>query len=270
MATTTTTTLIAPATTEQVDRRTTESWRQYLAPGTDTLANKAGLTDPREAERYERTMTTRRLAELPRTPHTPGGYKNIHKHLFQDVYEWAGQSRTVEMHRSEQQPDGTVRRDAFIPTRFIEQGLATTFNDLKPALDRLRQEALKPPEERNIELVAKVAASHVGALNFVHAFRDGNGRTMRAQVDNLAQEAGLRLNEQALDRAAWNRGSHEINADPKNTATLARTISAALEPRERTIERQQAVARGIKPPDVPHHARDVPGPRQERDYGLGD
>ena len=176
----TTTTIPAdPANIEQTDRRTTESWRQYLAPGTNTLANKAGLTDPRQAEQYERTMTTRRLADLPRTPHTPVGYKSIHKHLFQDVYEWAGQTRTVEMHRSERQPDGSVRQDAFIPTRFIGQGLATTFGDLKPALDRLRQEAKKPPEERNVELVAKVAASHVGALNFVHAFRDGNGRTMR-------------------------------------------------------------------------------------------
>ena len=252
------------------DRANSTAWEQYVDPASGTLRNKLGVTDPYVAAEIERGATTARLADLPRTPHTPEGYKSIHKHLFQDVYEWAGQSRTVEMHRSEQQPDGTTRRDAFIPTRFIEQGLATTFNDLKPALDRLRQEARKPPEERNVELVAKVAASHVGALNFVHAFRDGNGRTMRAQVDNLAQEAGLRLNEAALDKAAWNRGSHEINADPKNTATLARTISAALEPRERAVERQQAVARGIKPPDVPRHVRDVPGPRQERDYGLGD
>jgi cell filamentation protein len=246
------------------------AWQAYQYPKSQTLRNKLDIHDREKLESLERTLTSGRLTDLSRTPHTPEGYKSIHKHLFQDVYEWAGQSRTVEMHRSEQQPDGTVRRDAFIPTRFIEQGLATTFNDLKPALDRLRQEARKPPEERNVELVAKVAASHVGALNFVHAFRDGNGRTMRAQVDNLAQEAGLRLNEQALDRAAWNRGSHEINADPKNTATLARTIAPALEPRERAVERQQAVARGIKPPDVPRHARDVPGPRQERDYGLGD
>ena len=271
MATTTSSsTQPAPEAADQADRRATDTWRRYLAPGTDTLANKAGLTDPREAEQYERVMTTRRLADLPRTPHTPEGYKAAHKHLFQDVYEWAGQVRRVEMHRSEQMSDGTVRRDAFIPTRFIEQGLTTAFNDLKPALPRLRQEAARPPDERNVELVAKVAASHVGALNFVHAFRDGNGRTMRAQVDNLAQDAGLRLNEAALDRAAWNRGSHEINADPQNTATLARTIAAALEPRERFIERQQSIARGERPPHVGRHARDLPGPRQERDYVLGD
>ena len=246
------------------------AWQAYQYPPSQTLRNKLDIHDREKLESLERTLTSGRLTDLPRTPHTPEGYKSIHKHLFQDVYAWAGQTRTVEMHRSEQMPDSTVRRDAFIPTRFIKQGLTTTFSDLKPTLGRLRQEARKPPEERNVELVAKVAASHVGELNFVHAFRDGNGRTMRAQVDNLAQEAGLRLDEQALDRAAWNRGSHEINADPKNTATLARTITAALEPRERHLERQQAVSRGERPPHVPRHARDVPGPRQERDYGLGD
>ena len=259
-----------PAAGRDADHANTAAWERYVYPATGVLRNKLGVTDPRVAVEIERGATTARLADLPQTPHTPEGYKAIHRHLFQDVYEWAGQVRQVEMHRSEQLPDGTTRADAFLPTRFIEQGLATAFNDLKPALDRLRQEAAKPPEDRNIELVAKVAAAHVGALNFVHAFRDGNGRAMRAQADNLAQEAGLRLNEAALDRAAWNRGSHEINADPKDTATLARTIAAALEPRERHLERQQAVSRGERPPHVGRHARDLPGPRQERDRGLGD
>ena len=218
------------------------------------LRDKLGVRDPTVAAEVERGVSTARLVDLPRTPHTPEGYKAIHRHLFQDVYERAGKPRTVEMHRTSREADGTVRADAFIPSRFIEQGLATTFNDLKPALDRLRQEARKPPEERNAELVAKVAASHVGALNFVHPFRDGNGRAMRAQVDNLAQEAGLRLNEHVLDRAAWNRGSHEVNTDPKDTATLARTIAAALEPRERHLERQQFAARGECPPHVGRHA----------------
>ena len=254
----------------QVDRQTSEAWRQYLYPDTHALRNKLDLRDPEALREFERSATTARLDDLPRTPHTPEGYKAIHRHLFQDVYEWAGKPRTVEMHRSEQTPDGTVRRDAFIPTPFIERGLSSTFDTLQTTLPRLRQEARKPPERRDAELVAKVAASHVGALNFIHAFRDGNGRTMRAQVDNLAQEAGLRLNEAALDKAAWNRGSHEINNDPQNTATLARTIAAALEPRERFAERQAYVARGERPPHVPRHARDVPGPRDERDYGLGD
>ena len=70
--------------------------------------------------------------------------------------------------------------------------------------------------------------------------------------------------------AAWNRGSHEANDDPKNTLTLARIIAAALEPRERTAEREKYVARGERPPHVGRHARDAPGRRDERDYEIAD
>ena len=167
-----------------------EAWQRYFEPGTEVLANRRGIRDAAELEQYERAMTSRRLAELPRTPHTPEGYKQIHRHLFQDLYEWAGRPRTVNMMRTETLPDGTVRRDDFIPPRFVEQGLATAFAELQPALPQLRREAKRPPEERDAEVVARAAAGLVSSLNFAHAFRDGNGRTMRAQVDNLAQEAG--------------------------------------------------------------------------------
>ena len=247
-----------------------EAWRAYLYPGTDTLANKLDLRDPAALGRAERTLTAGRLADLPRTPHTPEGYQAIHAHLFQDVYEWAGRPRTVDMHRTEVQPDGTLRRDVYLPARHIARGLETAFADLLPALPRLRAEAAKPPAGRDAKLVAEVVAAHVGALNFAHAFREGNGRAMRAQADNLAREAGLRLNEAALDRREWGRGAHEVNGDPSATATLARALAAALEPRERSAERERSAAAGVRPPHVPRHARDAPGRRDERDYGLGD
>ena len=258
-------------------------WKRYVYD-TGVLRNKLGITDPSVAAEVERVATTARLADLPRTPHTAEGYKAIHRHLFQDLYDWAGRTRTVDMHRRETLADGTERQDSYLPHRFIGRALDMTFEDLKPALASLRREAAKEPHERDAALVARVAAAHVGALNFVHAFRDGNGRTMRAQVDNLAQEAGLRLDEAALSKREWDRGSHEANADPNDTATLARAIAAALEPRERHQKRQQAAARGELPPAVAPHARDTPGPRAERppakprrrhreadrDHGLGD
>ena len=247
-----------------------DAWQSYIYPDTGTLRNKLDERDGEKLQKAERSMTTRRLADLPRTPHTPEGYKQIHKHLFQDVYEWAGKVRNVEMHRSDPQPDGSVRRDAFIQTRYIEQGLTTAFNDLNAALPRVRQEAKRPPKERDVELVAQAAAMHVGGLNYVHAFRDGNGRAMRAQVDNVSREAGLRLNEEALDLTAWNRGSAELNRDPANTATLARAVAAALEPRELHAERVRQAKRGVKPPTITRPSRDVPGPRDERDYDITD
>ena len=248
----------------------TAAWQAYLYPGTDVMRNRFDVRDARVLAEIERGASTARLADLPRTPHTPEGFKAIHRHLFQDVYEWAGKPRTVEMHRSDPQADGTTRHDAFLQTRFIEQGLATSFKHLDPLLPRLEVQARMDPRLRDVQAVANVIARHVADLNFVHAFRDGNGRTMRAQADNLAQTAGLRLNEAALDREAWNRGSADANRDPLDVKTLRQVIGRALETREQALERQHHVARGERPPHVGRHARDLPGARQERDYGLGE
>ena len=175
---------------------------------------------------------------------TPAGYKALHRHLFQDVFEWAGQPRAVNMHRADKRADGTIRRSDYIAVRFIEQGLHTAFDQIKPALPRLKVEALKVPEQRNLKLVAEIAAAHVGALNYVHAFRDGNGRAMRQRVEHLANEAGLHLDQSKLDRGKWNEGCHRINADPRDSKLLTSAIAAALAPRERVLDRERSAARG--------------------------
>ena len=73
----------------------------YLYPGTNVLQNLRGLTDPELLERFEARRTHRRIAELIDRP-APGRFdvahfKAIHRYIFQDVYEWAGQFRTVNM-----------------------------------------------------------------------------------------------------------------------------------------------------------------------------
>jgi cell filamentation protein len=70
----------------------------YVYPETDVLINKAGIRDPAKLEQFERLMTAQRMLQpLTRTPITYAGYKAIHRHLFQDVYDWAGQPRTVDI-----------------------------------------------------------------------------------------------------------------------------------------------------------------------------
>jgi cell filamentation protein len=79
----------------------TENSDPYLYPGTNVLKNLRGLTDAKLLERFEARRTHRRLAELIDAP-LPGGFdiahlKAIHRYIFQDVYEWAGQFRTVNL-----------------------------------------------------------------------------------------------------------------------------------------------------------------------------
>src|ERR1700683_1215717 len=79
----------------------TENSDPYLYPGTDVLKNLRGLTDPKQLARFEARRTHQRIVELIDTP-VPGRFdvahfKAIHRYIFQDVYEWAGLFRTVNI-----------------------------------------------------------------------------------------------------------------------------------------------------------------------------
>ncbi|MCX6415646.1 MAG: cell filamentation protein Fic, partial [Actinobacteria bacterium] len=74
----------------------------FLYPGTDVLRNRLNITNAQELERAERALTFGRLVELRSTGAGAGGFdfahlQAIHRHVFQDVYEWAGQVRAVTL-----------------------------------------------------------------------------------------------------------------------------------------------------------------------------
>ena len=118
----------------------TAAWQAYLQPN-GALRNKLSIEDAAELERAERRRVAARAVQIETGAagpfaHTPAGYKALHRHLFQDVYEWAGQARTVNMHRQDKREDGTDRTSTYLAARFIDQGLQTSFDQLKPALPR--------------------------------------------------------------------------------------------------------------------------------------
>ncbi|MGA9427429.1 MAG: Fic family protein, partial [Terracidiphilus sp.] len=68
----------------------------YSYPGTSILKNLLDLRDPRALEDFEVEIFALRSEEpLPIGAFDPAHYCSIHHHLFQDVYEWAGQYRTL-------------------------------------------------------------------------------------------------------------------------------------------------------------------------------
>ena len=154
----------------------TENSDPYLYPGTNVLKNLRGLTDSKLLERFEARQTHRRIAELIDTP-VPGGFdiahvKAIHWHIFQDVYEWAGQFRTVNISKG---------GHLFGLPAFLE-----------PAL---RQILAKMATENHLvdldaEIFADRAAYFLGELNAAHPFREGNGRTQREFIRELGLKAG--------------------------------------------------------------------------------
>ena len=88
----------------------------YLYPGASVLRNRLGLTDPDQLDKVERRLVAQRIAEgAPRGGFDLAHLRAIHRHLFQDIYAWAGELRTVEIAKGGHQ---------FQFRQFIETGMA--------------------------------------------------------------------------------------------------------------------------------------------------
>lgn len=151
----------------------------YTDPKTGLLRNLQEITDKDVLLFVESGAVTKRLQELYENPIKIKGIDSlfeIHKHLFQDIYEWAGEKRVVEISKDGKQFFPTSHFDnAF---RYINQ-LIAEFNDI-PA--------------DNKKMLADKLAEILDNVNYLHPFREGNGRTQREFLRLLALEKGLNLN----------------------------------------------------------------------------
>ncbi|MBI3759460.1 MAG: Fic family protein, partial [Deltaproteobacteria bacterium] len=109
----------------------------------------------------------------------------IHRHLFQDVYEWAGEVRTVELNKGGQQ---------FQFRRYIETGKADVHKRLADA------NFLKGLSRADF---AGQAARIAGDVNYVHPFREGNGRTQLFYLEQLAGQASHPLDLARIAPERW-------------------------------------------------------------------
>jgi len=158
----------------------------YVYPGTDVLINKENIRDHEQLEAFERVMTANRMETLPAgIPLTADGYRQIHRYIFQDVYDWAGRDRSVNISKG---------GDPFCFAPFIAGQLEQRFAIIQ-AEDGLKGLA---PEE-----FAARAAEHICELNAIHPFREGNGRTQRAFLERLAEHAGHPIALERIDPAVW-------------------------------------------------------------------
>lgn len=158
----------------------------YCYPGTTVLRNLLGIKDAVVLEEIETELTTARADEpLPSGLLDADHYRAIHHHLFQDVYEWAGQIRTVRTSKG---------ASHFCYPEYIEAELGKLFAGLAAA-DHL--------VGRTPEAFAAAAAEFLATLNVIHAFREGNGRAQLSFMLLLAETAGHPLHMERLDPAAW-------------------------------------------------------------------
>lgn len=151
----------------------------YTDPKSGILRNLQGITDEDDLVFVESGAVSKRLDELYKKPIKIKGIESlfeIHKHLFQDLYSWAGKKRTVEISKGRKQ---------FFPT--------THFNNAFRYIDSLIIE-YKGVSKNDVKLLAHKLAEILDNINFLHPFREGNGRTQREFLRLFALEKNLKLN----------------------------------------------------------------------------
>ncbi|MEK0210535.1 Fic/DOC family protein [Bifidobacterium mongoliense] len=152
----------------------------YLIPGTGVLRNLVNAHSGQALNAAENDWVTFRFLQLQKTPLTAEGTVKqlqwIHHFLFQDVYEWAGRIRIIDMSKG----GGSV----FQPLQLFATGVQyaeTTLRDdhMLQGLDRGR-------------FIERLAVSFDN-FNTLHPFREGNGRTQRVFWTLIARDAGWGL-----------------------------------------------------------------------------
>ena len=158
----------------------------YSDPVTGVPYNKLGLGTAAGLEAAEREITHAALILVDESPVSPSydlpHLQEIHKRIFGDIYEWAGQIRTVAI----------AKGAMFCLPQYIDSSAAVIFGELhdEDCLRGLRRDAF----------VGRLA-HYLGEVNALHPFREGNGRAQRAFFGQLARDAGFTLAWQHLDPA---------------------------------------------------------------------
>ena len=179
----------------------------YCYPGTDVLRNKAEITNAEDLDAYEGELSTLRSIEILENP-VAGQFnlahlQRIHLSLFQDIYDWAGEIRTVDISR------GNSR---FANVRFIEAAANDIFNKLA------RENWLKGLDA---DALSKRLAHYLSEINALHPFREGNGRVQRIFISQLSQSAGYQLDYSDLEQEQIYRAMElAFNGDESILANL--------------------------------------------------
>lgn len=177
-------------------------WDDYFWPGTQVLVNKFGITDPGALRRVEYLFAARRQREItdgkvviPAT-FDAEHLRAAHAHLFGDVYEWAGQWRTVQMSK-----DSSVFAETPVGVEFrLAQAAGVAAGTDWPRVDR--------------EGFAQAVGGFYAEINHAHSFREGNGRVGKLLLSQLAERSRFVLDFDRISPQEWNQVSERIHPRP--------------------------------------------------------
>ena len=167
-------------------------WNNYFYPGTNVLKNKLGITNAEELQQAEADITFKKLTELYLNPiegnFDAEHYREIHRYLFDDIYDFAGEFRNVDM-----------RKDFYFVTN------SELENSLNIVLEEMHRDFLKCHSYQ--DYVIFLAEFYYDILT-VHPFREGNGRTTREFLREFVDKyvPGYKLKWSKMDKEGLNLG----------------------------------------------------------------
>lgn len=180
---------------------------KYVYINSEVLKNKFGIIDEKELARKERTKSSIRLLEIldgeAKIKHTFDleHLQKIHKYLFQDIYTWAGKIRDVDIAKGD--------------TLFCKAINIDNFS--KEIFSKLQKENFFKEITKKEELVEKLASLFLD-INALHPFREGNGRSQREFIRELAEERGYNLDFKNISKEEMIELS--IRDNPKELAKI--------------------------------------------------
>lgn len=157
----------------------------YCYKDTNVLINRFGIKDTKKLEEVERKIVLVKLYDLRQNTKigdfSTKHFISIHKDLFGDIYQFAGQFRVEN-----------IAKDNF---RFAE------WNFIESELNKILKELADENYLKGLEKdkLSKRLAYYMSELNVLHPFRDGNGRTIREFIRQLAYTNGYLLDLQKAE-----------------------------------------------------------------------
>lgn len=208
-----------------------KSWGDYLFPN-GVLRNKFNIQDDSELKIAEYKITTKSFIDMYNRPIVKDfsikSYKKIHKKLFSEIYDWAGEFREVNIVKG-----GTT----FCDTSMLDSYGQSIFDDLE------KKNFFQNLEQKDL---IDMCASFLSDINAWHPFREGNGRTQKLVLNYIANINGYEFQYDKISKIEWNKASHESFTDIKNTK-LKEVLSNSIVPI--TLEKQNMMRKnfGLEP-----------------------
>lgn len=211
-----------------------ELWRSFFLnpddpPEKQVLRNLPGITTGTDLARFEYDVSGRRQQQFRDGRVTVdrtfdlNHIRAVHHHLFQDVYDWAGQVRPVNL---------TKGGKPFAPVEQITGWVG--------AAQRVVEQ--NPPGQLNRDEFVRLGASYYALLNTAHPFREGNGRTGKVVLDQLAEATPWAYDFDRVEKQEWDQASQQSRPDdPRLSAPDPQQLVSVFD--QITVERTDVAPR---------------------------